>query len=116
MLAGNAAGGLACLLAAWLGTLGNHLAAVVIYPSLLLIPFLVGVVAAWVWRPLELRIGALWLHSLSTTVVGLSAAFLCFHEGAICLVIVSPIIFFGILGGVAAGRVWFRKSSDNLNL
>ncbi len=116
MLAGNAVGGLACLLAAGLVRLAEHSAVLIVYPSLLLVPFAIGLVAAWVWRPLELRIGAVWLHSLSTTVVGIGAAFLFFHEGGICLLMVSPIVFLSIVAGAFAGRVWFRKSTDNLNL
>ena len=118
MLAGNAAGGLACLLAAGLNRLGHgdEWFLKIAYPSLLLIPFAMGLVAAWVWRPLELRIGQALLHSLSCTVLGLGAAFLVFREGAVCLVIVSPILYAGTVAGALTGRAWFRKSNDRLNL
>lgn len=116
MLAGNAAGGLACLLAAGLMSLLDHYPAVVVYPSLLLIPFTIGVVAAWVWRPLELRIGETLLHSLSCALLGLGLAFLIFREGAVCLLIVSPILYLGIIAGALTGRVWHRKADDRLNL
>ncbi|HSI14575.1 MAG TPA: SRPBCC family protein [Chthoniobacter sp.] len=116
MLAGNAAGGLACLLAYGLSRLGHDTAAIVIYPSLFLVPFTIGLVAAWVWRPLALRIGEAMLHSLSCTVGGLLAASIAFHEGIVCLLIVSPALYLGIAAGVLAGRSLFRrKDQDGMN-
>ena len=116
MLAGNAAGGLACVLAAGLARLLGDIGGWIAYPSLVAIPFAIGLAAAWVWRPLELRIGQVLFHSLSCTLLGLGAAFLVFREGAVCLLIAAPILYFGTVAGALAGRVWFRKSSDRLNL
>lgn len=116
MLAGTAAGGLACLLTYALSKLGSDVREILIYPSIFLVPFTVGVVAAWVWRPLELRIGQTLLHSLSCTGVGCAAAAAIFHEGVICLVIASPILYLGIVAGALAGRAWFRRNRDRLNL
>lgn len=121
MLAGYAAGGLACLLASLLTygivKLGKpDYSMVVIYPSLIAVPFAIGVAAAWVWRPLELRIGEVLLHSLSCTLLGLGAAFLAFREGAVCLVIAAPILYLGTIAGALTGRVWFRKAANRVNL
>ena len=116
MLSGNAAGAFACLLASGLGWLAKDFAWVVLYPSLFAIPFAIGIAAAWVWRPLELRIGQVLLHSLSCTLLGLGAAFIAFHEGAVCLLMAAPILYLGTIAGALAGRVWFGKSSDRLNL
>jgi len=116
MVAGNAAGALGCLLSFWLTRLAGDKAVIVVYPSVLLIPFTIGVVAAWVWRPLEMRIGETLLQSLFCTLLGLAAAYLAFHEGAVCLVIVSPILYLGTIAGTLGGRAWFRKSNDRLNL
>ena len=118
MLGGYAAGGLACLLAYGLtrlvGTPDRQ--GLVIYPSLFLVPFAVGVAAAWIWRPLELRIGMTLLYSFICTVGGLAAATVVFHEGLICILIASPILYLGITAGALAGRGWFRKTRDRLNL
>jgi hypothetical protein len=118
MLAGNAAGGLACLLAYGLTRLAKNGDGrdFVIYPSIFLVPFTIGMVAAWVWRPLELRIGQTLLHSLTCTLVGIGASAVVFHEGVICLVIAAPILYLGIIAGALAGRVWFRKTKDSVNL
>jgi len=117
MLAGNAAGGLACLLTYALFWLFRETTwpGYFVYPSLLLIPFMIGLTAAWVWSPLKLRIGEVLLHSLSSTLLGLGAAFLIFREGVICLVIVSPILYLGTVAGALTGRAWFQRSNDHLN-
>lgn len=116
MLVANAAGGLACLLAYAVGRGNEDAARALIYPSLFLVPFTIGLVAAWVWRPLDLRIGQVLLHSLSCTGMGLLAAFVAFREGAVCLLIVSPILYLGIIAGSLTGRVWFRrKDHDGMN-
>ena len=120
MLAGNAAGTITCLVAACLaavaGQLSNWLGAFVVYPSLLLVPFSIGLVAAYIWKPLDLSIGGALLHSLTSTALGLGGAWLFMHEGYVCLLIVSPILYIGTAAGALAGRVWFRAKRDRLNL
>jgi len=116
MLAGN---GLAVLLFALefvLFSVSPESALAVGLPSLLFVPFCIGLVAAWVWRPLELGIGAVLLHSMSCLFLGLIIGTVVFHEGAICLVIVSPILYGGLVAGALTGRVWFRKNRDRANL
>jgi len=116
MIAGNVAGGLTCLLAYGLSRLAGSHEWAVIYPSLILIPFTIGLVAAWVWRPLELRIGQVLLHCLSCTALGLGASFLIFREGLVCLLMAAPILYVGMIAGALTGRVWFRRSKDRMNL
>lgn len=117
MLAGNAVGGLGCLLAWGLAKLlSKDAVGVVLYPSLVAIPFAIGLVAAWIWRPLKPRIGATLLHSLSCTLVGVALSFLVLREGAVCLLIVAPILYAGIAAGALLGRVWFQDWNDRMNL
>lgn len=120
MLAGNAAGAVACLLAFALATSANQLSEklglIVVYPSLLLIPFSIGLVAAHVWKPLGLGIGTTLLHSLSSTLLGLGCAWLFMREGTVCLLIAAPILYIGTAAGALVGRVWFRAKRDRLNL
>ena len=85
-------------------------------PSLLFVPFCVGLTAAWIWKPLELGIRAVLWHSMWCLFLGLFTAALVFHEGVICLVIVSPILYGGISAGALTGRFWFRQSHDRMNL
>jgi hypothetical protein len=116
MLAGNAMGALACLTAAGLGVLAKEHVGFVLYPSLIAIPFAVGLTSAWVWRPLDLGIGLVLLHTLSGAALGLGAAAVFFREGWVCLIIAAPILYVGSVAGALTGRVWFRKSKDTLNL
>jgi hypothetical protein len=89
---------------------------VIVYPNLLIIPFVIGLAAAWFWRPLNLSIGRCALHSLSCTVLGLAGAWLIFREGTICLIIISPLLYPLLLAGALAGRIWFRADRTKLNL
>lgn len=117
MLAGNALGALTILLATGFAMLvGQPLGLFIIWPSLVLAPFAVGVVAAWVWNPLDLNISGILLHSLSSTLLGVSAAFFLGSEGIVCLIIGAPILYIGTAAGALAGRVWFRAKRDRLNL
>ena len=113
MLAGTAVGLLLCVLANWLTPAGNI---VVALPSMAFVPVCVGFIAAWVWKPLNLGIWWTLLHSLSCTVISLAAAALIFREGTICLIILSPIVYFGIVAGALAARLWFHFKRDRLNL
>ena len=56
MLAGNAVGVLLLGVACGLVHLHPGSALVVSLPGLLLVPFVVGLAAAWVWKPLELGV------------------------------------------------------------
>jgi hypothetical protein len=116
MLAGN---GVAVLLFALVFAAASVLpdAAVIIgLPSLFLVPFCIGLSAAWVWRTLDLGIWAALLHSLSCTLLGLCIALAVFREGAICLIILSPLLFGGISAGALAGRLWFRRDRNRVYL
>ena len=80
----------------------------VIYPSLdLLIPVTIGIVAAWVWWPLKLRISQAILGYaplLCTGTWDCSAAYLVFHEGSLCLIIgVTHSLYIGTSGWGADG-------------
>jgi hypothetical protein len=116
MVAGNAFAVLLIALGRFLFSLTAVSSLLAGLPSLLLVPFSIGLIAAWVWKRLELGIGEVLLHSFSCTALGLIIAIGVMHEGAICLVIISPILYGGIAAGALTGRVWFRKDRDRLNL
>ncbi len=116
MLAGNAVGGVLCLIVNLVMKQWPTSATLVGYPSLFLVPFVIGLVAARFWRTLDPRIGALALHSLSCTLLGLAAAGLILREGYFCLLIVSPLLYLGVFAGALTGRIWFRVDRGKLNL
>ena len=80
--------------------------------SLFLVPFAMGITAAWFWAPLRLTIGQTLLHSLTCTVLGGTCAAVFLGEGSICLIIGSPLIYICIAGGALFGRTLFRKRRD----
>src|ERR1700678_2571066 len=116
MLAGNAVGMLILILADLLVVAAPGSFLMVGIPSLALVPACIGLTASWVWRPLKLGFGAILLHSLFTTLVSLGIAVAFYHEGSICLIIVAPILYAGVLAGAFAGRTYFRHDHDRLNV
>ena len=116
MLLGNVVGLLLVWLAIKAVSLIPNSEFVVNVPSLLLVPFCIGLTAAMVWNPLQLSISNVLRHSRCCTGLGLCLAFFVFREGSICLIIVSPILYAGVLAGALTGRVWFRQDRTKLNL
>jgi hypothetical protein len=120
MLAGNVLGAAICGIAVGIGRLfaasPSAVIAAAAYPSLLLVPFAIGLGAGWVWRPLNLRRVETVLHSLLCTVIGLAGAWTFFGVGTICLVIVSPLLFVGVLAGATVGRLWPSGRNGTRNL
>jgi hypothetical protein len=90
--------------------------ALVAWPSFFLIPFLVGLVAAWFWRRLNRTLGWSFLDALWISLMGLAAAAIILREGVVCLVMVSPALYVFILCGVLLGRIWFRPNYSKLQL
>ena len=95
---------------------GHDVTVLVAWPSFFLIPFLVGMIAAWFWRRLNRTLGWSFLDALWVTLVGLAAAAIVLREGVVCLVIVSPALYIFILCGILLGRIWFRPNYSNLQL
>ena len=85
-------------------------------PSMLLVPIAGGLVAAWVWQKLELGMLDCVIHSLWMCLVGIGAAYLLLHEGVICIIMVSPLLWGCMLVGVLIGRSSFGQDKSRLNL
>jgi hypothetical protein len=117
-LVANAIGGLLLAGIVWLvGAYKNSdVTTLVVWPSFFLIPFLVGLIAAWFWRQIYRTIGWTFLDALLVTLVALGAAAIVMREGVVCLVIVSPALYLFIVCGLLLGRVWFRPNYSKLQL
>jgi len=113
IIVANLVGGIVCAFGYWIGRAANP-GNEIIVPSLLLVPVAMGMVAAWIWKPLRLGMGAALLHSLFCTVFTIFVAALVFREGVICVIILSPLLYASIAAGALLGRIWFR--TDRLNL
>jgi hypothetical protein len=114
----NAIGGVLLFALSWfVGAYKNHdVTTLVAWPSFFLMPFLVGVIAAWFWRRLNRTFGWSFLDALWVTLAGLAAAAIVLHEGVVCLVIVSPALYILVLCGILLGRIWFRSDYSKLQL
>ena len=118
MVLANAAGGVLLFVVTWFAGAyrDRDVSALVAWPSFFLIPFLVGLIAAWFWRRLNRTLGWSFLDALWITLVGLAAAAVVLREGVVCLVIVSPALYVFILCGVLLGRIWFHPNYSKLQL
>jgi len=117
-LVANAIGGALLAGIAWLVRVSpsGDVTALVAWPSFFLVPFIVGLVAAWFWRRLDRTLGWTFLDALLVTLVALGAAAIVMREGVVCLVIVSPALYVFILCGLLLGRLWFRPRYFTLQL
>jgi len=87
-----------------------------IFPSFVLLPLIVGLVAAWFYRRLNRSLGITFLDALWVSLVGIGAAAIVLREGVVCLVIVFPALYILVLTGLLLGRIWFRWNYARLQL
>lgn len=87
-----------------------------IYPSFILLPLIVGLVAAWSWRRLNRTLAITFLDALWVSLMGVAAAAIALREGVVCLVIAFPALYTLILTGLLIGRIWFRWNYTRLQL
>lgn len=87
-----------------------------ILPSFFLVPFTGGIVASFVWRKNNPRVGLVMNYSAWMTLLAFLIAGAFFNEGVICLAIVSPIFFVFIMAGGLLGRVLFRGKTGRLQI
>jgi hypothetical protein len=116
MVVGNAVGGVLIFGISLLAGGLKEAREVVIWPSLILIPFIVGMVAAWFWRRLDRSLAISFLDALYTFLVSLAAAAIVMREGVVCLIIASPLLYVFLFTGILIGRFVFRPNYSKLQL
>lgn len=79
------------------------------YPNLILVPMTMGIMAAYFWRSLQLPVLMYLLGALMITVISLGGADEVMKEGAVCLLIVSPLLLVAVFAGTAVGRALFQR-------
>lgn len=94
----------------WVGDKG-----VLIFSIFFIIPFLMGLLNAWLWRNFTLKISSIigWCLISTLLLAIFSAVFL--GEGYLCLIIVLPIVLTMMCCGAFIGRAMFRKKNNRLN-
>ncbi|MEY2562214.1 MAG: hypothetical protein QOH88_407 [Verrucomicrobiota bacterium] len=88
----------------------------ILFPSFILLPLLMGFVAAWFWRRLGRSLLITLLDTLWTCLLGLVVAAFVLKEGPVCLMIGLPIHYILVLTGVLLGRLCFRSSYTKLQV
>lgn len=85
-----------------------------VFSNFIIVPTLMGIISAYFWRDLEMKtskkIG--WSALVAIIAIFLSAVIL--KEGAICLLIVSPLIIGFVLAGLAIGKSMFKRNNGLL--
>ena len=89
---------------------------VLIYPSFILLPLIVGLVAAWFWRGLNRSLAIMFLDALWVSLLAIAASAIALREGLVCLVIAFPLLYTLVLTGLLMGRLWFRRNDTRLRL
>ncbi|MEO6981189.1 MAG: hypothetical protein ABI113_22540 [Mucilaginibacter sp.] len=87
-----------------------------IFSEFIVIPIVMGIISAWFWRGLELPGRRLSLFSIYNTLIAIACSYVFLHEGSICLLIVSPLIFGFLVFGVFTGDWMFARNNQKLNV
>ncbi|HEX8237073.1 MAG TPA: hypothetical protein VF600_14030 [Abditibacteriaceae bacterium] len=72
------------------------------------IPLSMGAISALVWKPLQLPKSHLSLYSASNTILAVGGSAVVLREGAICLLMASPILWVMIWSGCLMGEALFN--------
>jgi hypothetical protein len=89
---------------------------ILVSSDFVLVPFVMGLVSAFFWKSVRLTTMEYFLYSVLNSAVGLVGGSVFMGEGAICLLIVSPLLITFVFLGALAGRWLFHFSSNRLNL
>jgi len=73
----------------------------------LIIPFLMGLICAAFWRKTGRGAGSYALWTLANTVLSIAVSAVFLHEGAVCLVIVAPLVYVFQFAGALLGLYLF---------
>jgi len=89
---------------------------ILVFSEFIILPILMGILAAWFWRDLKLSSKKLIWYSILNGFFAIVLSFFFLGEGTICLIIVSPLIFAFVTTGAFIGKVMFKKSKQTLNI
>jgi hypothetical protein len=87
-----------------------------VFSEFVIIPMLMGIIAAWFWRDLDLNGRALSAKSCINACIAMFLSSFFLGEGIICLIIVSPLLLSFTIGGAFLGRAMFRRKNDKINV
>ena len=89
---------------------------VIVFSEFVILPVLMGIIAAWFWRDLSLKGKSLIGRAVLNGLFAILLSYIFLGEGMICLLIVSPLIFAFVIAGTFAGKHMFQRNNRNLNV
>jgi hypothetical protein len=89
---------------------------VLIFSDFVIVPALMGIISMWFWKDLDLQGQSVSWYSCLNGLISILFSFLFLGEGAICLIIVSPILMSFVIAGAFLGRAMFKKKDKTLNV
>ena len=89
---------------------------ILIFSEFVILPILMGVVAAWYWRDLGLSGKNTVMCALLNSLFAILMSPIFLGEGVICLIIVSPLIFAFNITGTFMGKRMFKRKNQPLNV
>ncbi len=93
----------------------DNAGSVLISSDFVLVPVVMGLVAAFFWKDLRLTKMERFLYTLANTGFGLISGGVFMGEGVICLLIVSPLLLGFVSLGELGGHWLFQRSNNHLN-
>lgn len=89
---------------------------ILVYAEFVILPLMMGIISAWCWRSLKLSGKRLVGYSCLNGLLAILLSAILLGEGAICLLIVSPLILGFIITGASIGKMMFQKRNNYLNV
>ncbi|MEJ2882066.1 hypothetical protein [Pedobacter sp. GR22-6] len=89
---------------------------ILIFSEFVVLPILMGVIAAWFWRDLGLSGKRTVKYACFNSLFAILMSAIFLGEGMICLLIVSPLIFAFSITGTFMGQRMFKKKNQGLNV
>ena len=100
----------------WQHGLLRDLSAVFVFSDFIIVPILMGIIAAYFWRDLSLSGGKYTLFAICNAFVAVLGSYFFLKEGYICLIIISPLLIGFTIGGTFIGKVMFKRKKNTLNV
>lgn len=88
-----------------------------VFSEFIIVPILIGIIVAYFLRNVPaISTRKLVSYSVYNTLIAIALSAVFLQEGAICLVIVSPLLIVFIFLGMLGGRGMFHRDNDTLNI
>ena len=111
----NAIGMLLIGLSKWIVSESEPLWNVFVFSDFVIVPLLMGLICAYIWKDLKLTSGKYMLYSLYNLIASIALSKFILGEGYICLIIVFPLLLGFNLAGTLIGAAVFKRKNNTLN-